>query len=219
MTSWIYWQFCYTYKNYLLRLIAPKCLEVYLESYFFVLAKEFESIETSSGFAWQVSTLLTYSQIFSWNRNINLINYCHLTIFLCEIMNLLMILLKRDIKANEKSVNLQCVGTSMPIEIPVPFRVAWVRKKVLRKWTNQNKWTVKRRHASPLYCRAFGGIFFALVLFRFQDALRFVQCLLQISKKIISKPVKLSSETRLRTTKSLRFWNLHEKCFSQDTSD
>ena len=54
---------------------------------FLILDKEFESVETSSGFAslqgffFWVSAMHTYSRIFAWNHNFHLLDFCHLTIF------------------------------------------------------------------------------------------------------------------------------------------
>ena len=81
---------------------------------FLILAKEFESIETSPGFARQVSALRTSTTAYlladffvksqhSFNR-ISSFNE-----FFGDILNLIMILLKGDRIVNEKSVILQCV--------------------------------------------------------------------------------------------------------------
>ena len=88
--------------------MAPVCVKVYLElCIFLIFPREFESVETSPGFAWQVSALRTYLQFFCeyaiFSSKLSSFNN-----FFPEIMNLLTILLKKIDNVKKNPVNLQC---------------------------------------------------------------------------------------------------------------
>ena len=75
---------------------------------FLILAKEFESVETSSGFARQVSTLHTYLWFFFVKTQHSVLNFSQFTIFCFKIINTSAILLKKSESEQKNPKNLQC---------------------------------------------------------------------------------------------------------------
>ena len=97
--------------------IAPNCVQVYSELYFFILAIEFESVETSPGFALWISALLTYILIFFVKTQHSVLNFCHLTIFLFQNHEYIGYFVKEDWKwtKNLKTYSVLCLEYSTRI--------------------------------------------------------------------------------------------------------